>query len=124
MADPEQTELWEALEELEEIGQEDPTQALALFASLPSEVRDIPDFQLVQAGLLRSSGDLPAAQRVLEALIAADPEDGDAHHLLGDVLEDLGKLDRALPHFLETLRIDSLLSAERSAAEIEGVLDA
>jgi len=122
--DPEQAELWKTLQNLEEIAEEDPAQALAVFAALPSEVREIADFQLVHAGLLRSSGDLPAAERVLQALIALDHEDADAHHMLGDVLEDMGKLERALDHFLETLRLDSQASAEHSAEEVEGVLDA
>jgi predicted Zn-dependent protease with MMP-like domain len=124
LQDKEQAELWQALEALDEIGQEDPTRALAMFASLPDEVRGIVDFQLAHASLLRAAGDLPAAQCVLEAVLVTDHEDADAHHLLGEVFEELGKFEPAQKHFLETLRIDSLANLEHSAAEIEDVLDA
>lgn len=115
--------LWHTLEELEELGQEDPGEALELFASLPEETQALADFQLVRAGLLRASGDLRAARQVLQALVAANPDDADAHHLLGNVLEGLGDFARAQPHFLETLRIDSLASAERDPDELEQILD-
>lgn len=121
--DTEQAALWQALEELAEIGEEDPTRALAMFASLPEEVRGIVDFQLVHASLLHASGDLPAAKKLLEALLVTDPDEADTHHLLGEVFEDLGKFDQARKHFLETLRLDSRASAERPAKEIEAVLD-
>lgn len=118
-----EAELWQALQDLETLGQEDPSAALAMFAELPDAVRSLGDFQLVQASLLRSSGDLAAATSVLEALIEADPEDSDAHHLLGDVLEESADFQRALPHFLETLRLDTLASKERFPTEIEAELD-
>lgn len=118
-----EAELLQALQDLETLGQEDPMAALAMFAELPEAVQSIGDFQLVQASLLRSSGALQAATTLLEALIDTDPEDSDAHHLLGDVLEESADLERALPHFLETLRLDSLASKERPSGEIEAELD-
>lgn len=119
-----EAELWQALQDLETLGQEDPSAALAMFAELPDALQSIGDFQLVRASLLRSSGDLPAAAGVLEALLDADPEDSDAHHLLGDVLEESSDFGRALPHFLETLRLDTLASKERLPTELEEELDA
>lgn len=121
--DPEEAALWQALEELDELGQEDPAQALAKLASLPEELQALADFQLVRAGLLRASGDLRAARTALEALVGTDADDADAHHLLGDVLEELGDFERAGVHFSETLRIDSLAGAERDADEVERMLD-
>jgi len=115
--------LWEALESLQDLGEEDPEEALSMFASLPEEVQELADFQLAQAGLLRMVGDLPEAKQVLERLIAEDPNDADAHHLLGDVLEDLGEVPRATVHFLETLRLDQLASSEDPATEVEEILD-
>lgn len=123
-SDTEEAALWQALEELEDLGQEDPMGALAMFASLPEELQSLADFQLVRAGLLSASGDLRTAREVLEALVVADRDDADAHHLLGDVLERLGEFDRAREQFLETLRIDSLASSERDTDELEQVLDA
>lgn len=122
--DTEQAALWQALEELETLGLEDPGEALVRFASLPGEVQALADFQLVRASLLRASGDLRAARKVLEALLGADRDDADAHHLLGDVLEELGDFNAARDHFLETLRIDGLASAQRDTEELEQILDA
>lgn len=121
--DAEQAALWQALEELVQLGQQAPTEALARFASLPEEVQCLVDFQLVQAGLLRASGEPHTARKVLEALVAIDRDEADAHHLLGDVLEELGEFARAREHFLETLRIDALASAQRDNEELEQILD-
>lgn len=115
--------LWEALEALQELGEEDPAEALAMFESLPAEVQELSDFQLTRAGLLRATDDLEEAQEVLERLLKEDPEDADAHHLLGDVLEDLGEGDRATQHFLETLRLDRLATSEEPQSEVDALLD-
>lgn len=115
--------LWEALEALQELGEDDPSEALSMFASLPAEVQELADFQLTRAGLLRASEQLDEARGVLEGLVAADPSDADAHHLLGDVLEDLGQEERATQHFLETLRLDRIASSELPEQEIEVILD-
>ena len=115
--------LWEALEALQELGEEDPVEALAMFASLPAEVQVLTDFQLTRAGLLRAADDVPEARRILEGLIAADPSDADAHHLLADVLEDDGELELATTHFLETLRLDTLATQDLPQAEVDQVLD-
>lgn len=115
--------LWQTLKELEALGQEDPGEALESLASLPEETQALADFQLVRASLLRASGDPRAARQVLQALVASNPDDADGHHLLGDVLEELGDFAGAQPHFLETLRIDSLASAERDPDELEQILD-
>lgn len=122
--DPEQAALWRALEELDELGQEDPAQALTRLASLPEETQALADFQLVRAGLLRASGDLRAARKALVTLLEIEADDADAHHLLGDVLEELGEFEPAAEHFLETLRIDSLACAEHDPDEVERMLDA
>ncbi len=115
--------LWEALEALQELGEEDPAEALVMFASLPAEVQALSDFQLARAGLLRAKDDLEEASEVLQRLLASDPEDADAHHLLGDVLEDLGETERAAVHFLETLRLDRLATSEEPEADVEAMLD-
>jgi len=67
--------LWEALEALQELGEEDPAEALAMFESLPAEVQELSDFQLTRAGLLRATDDLEEAQELLERLLKEDPED-------------------------------------------------
>ena len=123
LSDATEAALWQALEDLETLGQEDPREALAMFAGLPEAIQGFAAFQLVRAGLLRASGDLRRAAQVLESLVIADGDDADAHHLLGDVLEELGEFDRAQAHFLETLRIDSRESAERPPAQVERELD-
>jgi len=120
----EEVSIAEALEELEELAEEDPTEALARFSALPEQVAVLAEFQLLRAALLRATGDPGAAKRLLQALVDADPDDADAHHLLGDVLEELDEIESAGTHFLETLRIDRLASRERDAEEIERVLDA
>lgn len=115
--------LVEALESLDELAQEDPEEALSMFETLPEEVQTLPDFQLALAGLLRATEDLEGAKEVLESLVESDAEDADAHHALGDVLEDLGDLERATTHFLRVLELDTLAVAERPAAELEELLD-
>lgn len=115
--------LWEALEALQELGEEDPAEALVMFATLPAEVQSLADFQLTRAALLRADDDVLEARRILESLLEADPTDADAHHLLADVLEDQGELERATKHFLETLRLDALSTADRPQSEIDEVLD-
>jgi len=115
--------LWEALEALNELGEEAPDEALSMFETLPEEVQALADFQLARAGLLRATDDLAGAQTILEDLLQADPSDADAHHLLGDVLEDLGHEKLATEHFLETLRLDRLATADQPQAEVDQILD-
>jgi len=115
--------LWEALEALQELGEEDPAEALAMFESLPAEVQELADFQLTRAGLLRAQGELEQARDMLQRLLEADPNDADAHHLLGDVLEDLGDTASATTHFLATLRLDSLATAPNSPEQVNEMLD-
>jgi predicted Zn-dependent protease with MMP-like domain len=115
--------LWEALEALQELGEEDPEEALIMFATLPAEVQSLADFQLTRAALLRAAEQVPEARRILEALLDSDPADADAHHLLADVLEDQGELERATTHFLEVLRLDGIATADRPEDEVAEVLD-
>lgn len=99
-------ELDEALLALDETCNDNPDDALAVFESLPEAVQALPDFQLALARTYQAKGQLDAARDVA-ANILPHPEHGaDAHHFLGDVLEDLGQLEEANEHFLKTLELD------------------
>lgn len=80
-----------------------------MFGSLPDAVRARPEFQLSKARALQASLDLHEARTLCEHLLseARDPLlEADVHHLLGDVLEDLGDSDQANEHFLHVLSLD------------------
>lgn len=98
--------LLEALDAFAELVEEDPSAALEMFHSLPAEVQEQAPFQFELAILLRETGELEAAATTLRALTRDYPEDSDSHHLLADVLEDLGESEEASSHFLTTLSLD------------------
>ncbi len=125
-----QNELDEALFSLDELMSESPEEALSMFQTLPETVRQRPEFQLTRARALQESGLLNEARTVAESLLKDDGEQellADVHHLLGDVLEDLGESEAANAHFIRTLRIDEVLFAERrhlEGTELESILEA
>jgi tetratricopeptide (TPR) repeat protein len=108
--DPElQAELDEALLALEELITESPEEALSMYESLPAEVRNRFEFRLSKARALRATEQLDDARHICETLIAETDDrvlQADIHHLLGDLLEDLGDTDAANEHFISVLRID------------------
>ncbi len=98
--------LEQALFALADLAEQAPHAALEMLDSLPAEVKAQPEFQFELAVLLRKTSQLDPACEVLSQLLALEPEDSDAHYLLGDVLEDRGEKEQAQMHFLETLRLD------------------
>jgi len=104
-----QAELDEALFSLEELIGESPQEALSMFESLPPAVQARPEFQLSKARALQCSDALEEACALCENLLSEAGDtalQADIHHLLGDVLEDLGDSDQANEHFLTVLRLD------------------
>jgi predicted Zn-dependent protease with MMP-like domain len=116
-------ELDEALAMLGELLAEAPDEAFETFGALPEEVRALPDFQLMLAHIELRRERLVEARAVLKRLLEEESDDADAHHLLGDVLEDLGESDAATKHFLETLRLDAEDAAERDEDERRELFD-
>ena len=116
-------ELDEILASLDEIAAEDPAEALATLLTLPETVRAELDVQLTEAHLYLAVERLDDARKLAERILNENPQCSDAHHLLGDALEDLGELEAATTHFLEALRIDKANGAERSSEEVTALLD-
>lgn len=113
----------DALIHLDELMVEDPEEALATFRALPPEVQALPEFRLSLAHIQRNLGDLAATRSVLTELLAEEPDYADAHHLLGDALEDLGEAAQATKHFLRTLELDRLAASEIPEVEVAALLD-
>jgi tetratricopeptide (TPR) repeat protein len=110
-----QAELDEALFSLEELIGESPQEALSMFESLPEPVQSRPEFKLSKARALQAIEALEEACVLCESLLreAHDPMlEADVHHLLADVLEDLGDSDRANEHFLRVLSLDRAAFSE------------
>jgi tetratricopeptide (TPR) repeat protein len=99
-------ELQEALWGLDELAQENAREALEMFYTLPSPVQELPDFQLVLARTHQALGSLEKARDLSLHVVEAHDDWADAHHLLADLLEDLGEGARANHHFLRTLALD------------------
>ncbi len=105
-------ELDEALLALDELSLENPEEALSMFETLPEPVQALPEFQLTLARTHQMMGQLEAAQDIaLKVLSSCDTianasTAADAHHLLGDLLEDLGDGDGANDHFIKVLEFD------------------
>lgn len=115
-------ELDEALLALEEFALENPEEALVMFDSLPEPVQALADFQLTLARAHQAAGQLDAARDIVAGVLARDARDANAHHLLGDLLDDLGREDQANEHFVQVLKLDrqayeSLSTAERIGEE-------
>lgn len=107
-----QSELDEALLALEELIAESPEEALAMFETLPPTVASRVEFQLSKARAHQALGELNVARDLCTAILAAPVDDeikADIHHLLADLLEDLGESEAANEHFVSVLRLDRLL---------------
>lgn len=108
--------LLEALDALYELAEEDPEEALAMFESMPAELRSHPEIRVAEAAVLKASGRIEDAIERLRALLSEAPDDADLHHMMGDALEDAGELEKATEHFLRVWKLDhdrtDLISAE------------
>ena len=62
---------------------------------------------IVLAGYLAESGALPKALDLLDAVVAAHPDDADAHNSAGVVAMRLGRHDRARAEFRKVLELDA-----------------
>lgn len=113
----------DALMHLDELTDEDPAEALATFRALPPEVQRLPEFRLSLAHIQRGLRDLPVTRDILVELLDEEPDYADAHHLLGDVLEDLGEEALATKHFLRTLELDRRAGDGIPGAEVTSLLD-
>lgn len=103
-----QPELEEALLGLDELAQHNAEEALNVFQTLPAPVQDLPDFQLVLARANQALGRLEEARTLSMRVVDNHESSADAHHLLADLLEDLGDTTLANHHFLRTLELDRL----------------
>lgn len=99
-------ELDEALLGLDELALENPEEALSMFETLPEPVQALPEFQLALARTNQLLGQLEAARDIVLAVVQHERVAADAHHLLGDLLEDLGDGDGANEHFICVLELD------------------
>lgn len=99
-------ELDEALLGLEELARRNAREALTVFDTLPAPVQELPDFQLLLARTHQALGSLETARDLSLRVLAHDENSADAHHLVADLLEDLGEQSKANHHFLRTLQLD------------------
>lgn len=102
---PKDTEV-STLEELEELVTEDPELALELIATLPPKFREDPDLLLLEAEAHAAAERWAEVVRVLDKVVAKEPDDADAHHLLGVAHGELGRDDLSRRHFLRTYDLD------------------
>jgi tetratricopeptide (TPR) repeat protein len=88
-----------------------------MFDTLPEPVQELADFQILLARAHQALGQMEAAQDLLLPIVEAKPELSDAHHLLGDIEEDLGNNEKANAHFLRTRTLDLAAFEEAPASE-------
>jgi tetratricopeptide (TPR) repeat protein len=82
-------------------------EALDGFATLVKRVPDEPSFAYQYAQLLEEDGRLPEAERVLRAVLKADPKDANALNALGYMFADRGeRLDEAVGLLQQALKIE------------------
>jgi len=115
-------ELDEALLGLDELAAENPEEALSMFETLPEPVQAMAEFQLVLARCHQSLEQLEVARDLAMGVLAKDDTQADAHHLLADLLEDLGDESGANEHFLTTLKLDRKSFEETSTLSDEELL--
>ena len=65
------------------------------------------DQALQKAVSAHQSGDLLSAERLYQAILAAQPNHPDANHNLGILALGMGKVDKALPFFKAALKVNS-----------------
>lgn len=123
-------ELDEALLGLDELAGRNPREALTVFDTLPAPVQELPDFQLLLARTHQALGRLETARDLSLRVLANNEGSADAHHLLADLLEDLGESSQANHHFLRTLELDresfrqqSEIPREELFARLEQILE-
>jgi len=100
-------ELLDALDEIDEALEEEPARALELARSLVEQHPEEPEALLSLAEALWATEDHAGARRVLEALVAREPDLADARHSLAFVLEEIGDEAGMVAQFLEVHRLDS-----------------
>ena len=71
----------------------------------------------------RNTGDLAAAAREFEDLMADDPDYAAAYFHAGQTLERLGKPDEARETYLRGLEVTSRLGNSHARDELQGALD-
>ena len=69
---------------------------------------DDPAVRLRRAGAAMAAGRLETARSDLEQVLAQVPDDAEAHHRLGTVLERLGEPRRAVEHYRQAGRLNTL----------------
>lgn len=129
-----QAELDEALLALEELLAESPEEALTMFETLPPSVAARVEFRLSKARAYQALGAFSEARVLCETLLTESVDlelKADIHHLLADLLEDLGDSEAANEHFIEVLRLDRQLfettrhlSDSKLTSQVSTALDA
>jgi chemotaxis protein methyltransferase CheR len=89
---------WDTQQALQLLREERFGEALSVLGKLPEESRGDPDAQLLRAVLLTNTGDLGAAERTCEQLLAHDELNAGAHYLTALAREHVGDLTGAIEH--------------------------
>jgi predicted Zn-dependent protease with MMP-like domain len=114
-------ELWDTLDELYELAEDDPEEAYETFQAFPKDVREHRVFQMALAGLEKFTDRGDDAKARLLALLDKRPDDADVHHQLGDLLEDMGDSEGANRHFILTRKYDLLRPTEAKESDYDRV---
>jgi predicted Zn-dependent protease with MMP-like domain len=104
------------LDSVGELAGEDPVAALKKVEAAPPELAGHPDVRLVRADLTFGVEGPEAAAPLLRELVASEPRDPDARHMLACIEAELDNEDDAIRHFLEVLELDRALEGDVEAA--------
>jgi tetratricopeptide (TPR) repeat protein len=93
---------------------------------LKNMVAQRPNDSFLRYGLAmeyRNSGDLEAAVREFDGLMAADPDYAATYFHAGQTLERLGKLDEAREIYRKGIEVTTRKGEQHALSELQGALD-
>jgi predicted Zn-dependent protease with MMP-like domain len=107
-------EVEDFLDEVAELAGDDPIAALQKVEAAPAALASHPDVRLVRADLTFGVSGPEAAAPLLRELVASEPEDPDARHMLACIEAELGNEDEdvAVGHFLGVLELDRAIEGD------------
>lgn len=100
------------LDEVGELAAEDPEAALTKIEAAPADLAGHPDLRLVHADLVFGVRGPEDAAPLLRKLVADQPKDPDARHMLACIEAELGNEDETVAHFLEVLELDRAIEGD------------